>query len=88
MDPDGGRPVESVRGSFEGVVADAGLQPQVTPDWLRHTAATWLMEAGADPWAAAAYMGMTMETLERHYGHHRPSYQAHVAASPRRSKTA
>jgi len=58
----GGRPIESVRGSFEAIVADAALSSETTPHWLRHTAATWLMEAGADPWSASAYMGMTMET--------------------------
>lgn len=80
-----GAPVESVRGSFEAIVADAGLSPEVTPHWLRHTAATWLMEAAVEPWAAAGYMGMTMQTLERHYGHHRPDFQAAVSASPRRT---
>lgn len=83
-----GAPVQSVRGSFAAIVADAGLSGEITPHWLRHTAATWLMESGADPWAASAYMGMTVETLERHYGHHRPDYQAAVTSSRRRTKTA
>jgi integrase len=70
-----------VRTSFENCLSDAGLPAEITPHWLRHTAATWLMEADADPWAAAAYLGMTMATLEKHYGHHRPSYQAKTAAA-------
>lgn len=82
------RPVESVRGSFEAIVADAGLAAEITPHWLRHTAATWLMEAGVDPWSASAYMGMTMQVLEDHYGHHRPDYQASVVASPHRGRRA
>lgn len=83
-----GDPVGSVKGAFAAVVADAGLDARITPHWLRHTAATWLMEAAEDPWSAAGYMGMTMETLENCYGHHRPDFQAKIAASPRRSKTA
>jgi len=72
----GGQPiVTDVRNGFASMVADAGLPPAVTPHWLRHTAATWLMEGGADIWDAAAYLGMTAATLEAHYGHHRPDHQ-------------
>lgn len=64
-----------VRTGFEGCVADAGLASDVTPHWMRHTCATWLMEADVSSWEAAAYLGMTVATLEKHYGHHRPSAQ-------------
>lgn len=73
----GGAPIATdVRNGFASMVADAGLPPTITPHWLRHTAATWLMEGGADIWDAAAYLGMTAATLEAHYGHHRPDHQA------------
>src|SRR6185312_4434855 len=81
-----GEPIQSVRGSFAAIVADAGLAPGVTPHWLRHTAATWLMEAGASPWDAAGYMGMSTEVLETHYGHHRPDHQAAITSLSRRTK--
>ena len=48
---------------------------------LRHTAATWLMQAGADKWQSAGYLGMTMETLENTYGHHHPDHQSDVGAA-------
>lgn len=70
-----------VRTGFEGCVRDAGLEPETTPHWLRHTAATWLMEAGVDVWLASAYLGMTPETLIKVYGHVRPDYQAEAAGS-------
>lgn len=70
-----------VRTGFEGCVRDAGLAPETTPHWLRHTAATWLMEAGVDVWLAAAYLGMTPETLIKVYGHVRPDYQAQAAGA-------
>lgn len=72
----GGAPVGSVRRGFAGCVADAGLASDVTPHWLRHTAATWLMEQGADLWEACGFLGMTPKTLIDNYGHHRPDHQA------------
>jgi len=46
----------------------------VTPHVLRHTCATWLMQAGVPRWEAAGYLGMTVETLQRVYGHHHPDH--------------
>jgi integrase len=73
----GGHPLAGrIRTGFEGIVRDAGLDDGITPHWMRHTCATWLMERDVPPWEAAGYMGMSMETLEKCYGHHRPSHQA------------
>lgn len=81
-----GRPVQSVKKSFKTARRIAGLDDAVTPHVFRHTAATWLMQAGADLWDAAGYLGMTVETLERTYGHHHPGHLAGaveaIAASP------
>lgn len=32
----------------------------------------------ADPWEAAGYLGMTVETLQRVYGHFRPEHNSGV----------
>ena len=40
----------------------AELSKEVTPHILRHTAATWLMQAGVDLWEAAGFLGITVET--------------------------
>lgn len=72
----GGRPLAGkIRRGFEACVADAGLPDEITPHWMRHTCATWLMENDVKPWDAAAYTGMTTATLEKCYGHHRPNHQ-------------
>lgn len=73
----GGRPFAGrLRRAFDSCVADAGLPEGVTPHWMRHTCATWLMEAAVPLWDAAGYTGMTQATLEKCYGHHRPDHQS------------
>lgn len=73
-----GSPILRVKRAFESCVVDAGLEDQISPHWLRHTSATWLMEKNADPWNAASFLGMSVITLVRNYGHHRPGYQDDV----------
>jgi hypothetical protein len=34
------------------------------------------MQQGVDLWTAASYLGMTVEVLERIYGHHHPDHLA------------
>jgi integrase len=67
-------PVTSISKAFRAVARAAGLGADVTPHVLRHTAATWLMQAGTDPWEAAGFLGMSVETLMSRYGHHHPDY--------------
>jgi integrase len=71
-----GEPVERIDRIFRRTAKGAGLGADVTPHTLRHTAATWLMQNGADLWDAAGYLGMTVQTLERVYGHHHPDHQS------------
>jgi integrase len=68
-----GEAVKDCDKAFRNVAHVAGLA-DVTPHILRHTAATWLMQAGADVWQSAGYLGMTVETLQNRYGHHHPDY--------------
>lgn len=83
-----GQPVRSVDKAFANVVADAGLGEDVTPHVLRHTAATWLMQAGVDMWEAAGYLGMTVEMLSQRYGHHHADHLAGAKrAFDRRSRS-
>lgn len=69
-----GEAVKTVRKGFAGAVADAGLEGKVTPHVLRHTAATWLMQGGADLLEAARLLGMTPQMLLDTYGHHHPAH--------------
>jgi hypothetical protein len=51
----------------------------VTPHTLRHTAATWLMQASVDKWEAAGFLGMSVEMIDRVYGHHHPDHLRRAA---------
>jgi integrase len=73
------QPVKSVKTAFKSAVRLAGIQGRVTPHTLRHTAATWLMQAGVDKWEAAGFLGMSVEMLDRVYGHHHPDHLRRAA---------
>lgn len=75
-----GERIGDIKKGFAAACERAGLN-EVTPHTLRHTAATWLMQAGTDPWQAAGFLSMSMETLLRVYGHHHPDYQRQAAVN-------
>jgi integrase len=72
-----GKPVDRVTKAFARVAADAKVK-DVTPHVLRHTAVTWAMQNSADPYAVADFFGMTLEILQRVYGHHHPDHHKGV----------
>jgi integrase len=74
-----GKSIRSVRKAFAAAVRAASLGKAVTPHVLRHTAATWAMQNGADLWQAAGFLGMTVELLQGRYGHHHPDFQRDAA---------
>lgn len=73
-----GRPVTDVKRGFKAACQRAGVAG-ATPHTMRHTCATWLMQAGVPTWQASGFLGMTEETLLRTYGHHHPNHQQHAA---------
>jgi integrase len=84
-----GKPVSRITShTFRKIVADAGLGRDVVPHIFRHTAATWLMQAAADPWQSSGFLGMSMRTLEKNYGHHHPDYFDSVHGAFYRHRTA
>jgi len=79
-----GAAVKSVKSGFRSAVGIAKLSTEagkVTPHTLRHTAATWLMQRGADPWKSAGFLGMSVEVLLDTYGHHHPEFLREAAAA-------
>lgn len=74
----GARQVEDPHGAWKKIIKAAKL-PGVTRHTLRHTRATWMMQKGVPIWEAAGFLGMTVKTLERVYGHHSPDHQENAA---------
>ena len=68
-----GQPVRGIKRSFATAVRVAGLDG-ISPHVLRHTAITMMMQRGVAPWHVAGFVGATMETIQRVYGHHAPDY--------------
>lgn len=74
----GSREVIDPHGAWAKIVKAAKLSG-VTRHTLRHTRATWMMQKGVPIWEAAGFLGMTVKTLERVYGHHSPDHQENAA---------
>lgn len=75
-----GLPVEKQRKTWGQACALAGLDKTVTPHILRHTAVTWMMLAGNDPYDVSSYVGMSVKMLDDVYGHHSPEHQKAIAS--------
>lgn len=74
-----GAPVDDPHSAWAGAIDRAKLSDDVTPHVLRHTRATWLMQAAVPIWEAAGSLGMSARVLERVYGHHAPDHQGRAA---------
>lgn len=70
-----GQPVKSIKRGFREAVKRAGLGADVTPHVLRHTAASWMAEAGVPMSEIAAVLGhRDSRTTERVYAKMSPEY--------------
>ena len=79
-----GQRVGSVKTAWKRALAKAGIDHATRHD-LRHTAVTWAMQRGAGKWAAAGFFGLSLDMLERVYGHHHPDHmQSAVEAMGRK----
>jgi integrase len=81
-----GSPVKKLRNSWKAVARASGCTESDGPHITRHTAATWLMQAGVNVFEASGYLGMSPKTLWETYGHHHPDYQSTAARAVAKSK--
>lgn len=70
----GGQPIYRIKRTWKLACKAAKLKG-VSPHTLRHTRATWLMQAGVEEWEAGGHLGMSPETLRRVYAKHHPDFQ-------------
>jgi integrase len=73
-----GVPIKKLRRSWDAACKAAEIE-DVSPHTLRHTRATWLMQAGIDIWEAAGSLGMSVAILTKVYGKHSPDFQSRAA---------
>ena len=83
-----GKPIGSVSKGFAHAVELAGLEGNVTPHTLRHTAATWLAQNGTSKEDASSFLGMSTAIFERTYWHHSPDFQKAAAGNFRPKRPA
>jgi integrase len=79
-----GEPVERVSKGWLRVREAAGLDDQVIPHTLRHTAITWYLRSGKNPHQVSDYCGVSMQIINKHYKHHMPGGFDDVMASSAR----
>ena len=68
-----GQRVGSVKTAWKRALAESGIDHATRHD-LRHTAVSWAMQNGADKWDACGFFGLSLDMLERVYGHHHPDH--------------
>lgn len=76
-----GEQITNMSRAWASVARAAGGPQKDAPHVMRHTAATWLMQAGTDLYEAAGYLGMSPETLWNTYGKHHPDFQRNAASA-------
>ena len=81
----GGQRVASVKTVWKRALAEAGIDHCTRHD-LRHTAITWAMQHGADRWHATGFFGLSLDMLERVYGHHHPDYMRSAVEAMERKR--
>ena len=74
-----GRAIKNPIRTWDNTRRKAKLPAYITQHILRHTRATNMMQQGISPWEASKALGMSIEMLERTYGHHHPSWQKDAA---------
>jgi integrase len=81
-----GEPVADIKHALKSAALRAGL-PRCTAHTLRHTATSWLVQAGVDLMTAGSYIGHADPNTTKRYAHLAPGHQdAALAVFERRAQ--
>lgn len=69
-----GEPVGRLDKAYRQMVHDLKLGDDVLIHTLRHTAITWGLQRGMEPFDASGYFGVSLDVLMSTYGHHCPTH--------------
>lgn len=72
-----GAPIKRARRAFARLSEELGFK--CSPHILRHSAATWMIMEGRSFEEVAKFLGDSVKTVERVYGHHAPDYLKEAA---------
>ncbi|PWC56658.1 hypothetical protein TSO221_01490 [Azospirillum sp. TSO22-1] len=75
-----GERVEDVKTALSGAAKRAGI-PHLSSHVLKHTAVTWMVQAGVPFERIAKFTNTSKEVIERVYGHHSPSFVQEAIAA-------
>jgi integrase len=82
-----GKPVDAIKNGFASACERAGVEG-VTPNVLRHTAATWMAMAAVPMRDIARTLGDSEATTEKHYAKYHPDYLRSATGALRLNPTA
>jgi integrase len=64
----------------------AGFGSDVIPHVLRHSAGTWMAQAGVDMWQIGGWLGHSQQKTTELYAHHSPDHFAEAKAAMERRR--
>ena len=75
-----GQPIKDVRGSLERACTRAGIE-RITPHVLRHTCASWQVQAGVPLYSVQRWLGHSTIKMTERYAHLAPEHLQEGAAA-------
>lgn len=73
-----GQPIDDIKKVFAEILSEVGITKKITPHSMKHTAITWMVQAGMKLETISDLTNTSVKILRKHYSHHRPDYAAEI----------